>query len=431
MNSRSAEPASQTGTVPFSPYFTYRQVIFGTLAVLLVALGFWLLYRFWVVAFSLFEAIVISTAISPAVDWLHRRGMSRSLGVILVYVALLLLLLSFLLLVAPLIVDQGARVASSYSDYYQNFRDRLLASPSWLIQRLAWQLPIRVSPDPDSAAETLDAVARVLSYGSTFGRSVFILIAVLLLAFYWTLERERALRSLLLLVPSAKRDGIREFITAAEMRVGGYVRGLAVLSLTVGSLALVAYLLIGLPYALLLGITAGLLEAAPVIGPALGALPALLVALSSSPAQVVGVIAVNALIQLFENIVLVPRVMGKAVGVNPLVALLALAAFGSLFGLPGALLAIPMAAVIQLLLDRFVLGPQALDQQPPPGRDHLSLLRYQAQELVQDVRKQAREKDLDHDEASDQVEDSIEAIANDLDSILAQVSSPEPDEGRQ
>jgi len=124
--------------------------------------------------------------------------------------------------------------------------------------------------------------------------------------------------------------------------------------------------------------------------------------------------------------VLVPRVMRKAVGVNPFVSLLAIFAFSSLFGISGALMAIPIAAIIQLLLDRFIFHPGTMESEVSAGRDYASRLRYEAQDLAQDLRKQVRLKKGGSDltvKQIDQVLDEIETITTDLDSLLAQVNT--------
>jgi hypothetical protein len=125
-----------------------------------------------------------------------------------------------------------------------------------------------------------------------------------------------------------------------------------------------------------------------------------------------------------ENSVLVPRVMRQAVGVNPFVSLLAIFAFSTLFGVAGALMAIPLAAMIQLLFERFVFHSGIMEPEGSPGRDFASRLRYEAQDLAQDLRKQARLKKGGTDlkiKQIDQVMDEIEALTTDLDSLLAQV----------
>jgi predicted PurR-regulated permease PerM len=253
---------------------------------------------------------------------------------------------------------------------------------------------------------------------------IFIAMVILVLAFHWTLDGPRTIQSLLLLVPKGQREGISELISDVETKVGFYIAGQSLLCLVIGILALVAYLLIGLPNALVLALVAGVLEAVPMIGPLLGAIPAALIALSIAPGKLVWVIVATLVIQQVENSLLVPRVMRKAVGVNPFVSLLAIFAFSSLLGIAGALMAIPMAAILQLLLDRFVFGPAAMVPELSAGRDYASWLRYEAQDLAQDLRNQARLKKWGSDlrvKQIDQVMDEIEAITTDLDSLLAQV----------
>jgi len=163
------------------------------------------------------------------------------------------------------------------------------------------------------------------------------------------------------------------------------------------------------------------------VGPLLGAIPASIIALSIAPSKLIWVIVATLIIQQIENTLLVPRVMRKAVGVNPFVSLLAIFSLSSFFGIAGALMAIPIAAIIQLLLDRFVFNPGTMESEVSPGRDYASRLRYEAQDLAQDLRKQARLKKGGSDlriKQIDKVMDEIETITTDLDSLLAQVNPP-------
>jgi hypothetical protein len=191
----------------------------------------------------------------------------------------------------------------------------------------------------------------------------------------------------------------------------------------IGGMALVAYLIIGLPNVLLLALFAGIMEAIPLIGPTLGAVPAVMVAASTDQTKVIWVIAATVIIQALENNLIVPRVMNRAVGVNPVASLLAFIAFSSIFGFAGALLAVPLAAVIQIALQNFLFKPNPVEQEPPARRDAVSALRYEAQDLVVDVRKQIRTKEGELDSHNDQIEDALEAVVQDLDSILAQVEN--------
>jgi predicted PurR-regulated permease PerM len=404
--------------------------MWATLVLVFVALSFWLLYRFSQVIFILFIAIVIGTVIRPVVAWLYSRGVTRMAGVIIVYLLLLALLISFVLVLFPLIVEQGTTIAAAVPGYYQSLHEWMVNYPNQMIVRLSEFLPATLpglEPIQQTGEQMLASAGQALGYAASAAKVFLMATAILLLAFHWTLDGPRTIQSLLLLVPTGQRESISELISAMETKVGFYIAGQGVLCLVIGIMALVAYLLIGLPNALVLALLAGVLEAVPLIGPLLGAIPAAVIALSIAPSKLVWVIVATLVIQQVENSLLVPRVMRKAVGVNPFVSLLAIFAFSSLFGIAGALMAIPTAAIIQLLLDRFVFHPGTMESEVSTGRDYASRLRYEAQDLAQDLRKQARLKKEGSDlivKQTDQVMDEIEAITTDLDSLLAQVNTP-------
>ena len=407
--------------------WTFRRVVWATLVLVSVALGFWLLYRFNQVVFILFIAILMGTVIRPAVAWLHRRGLPRIAGGILVYLLLFALLIGFVLLLVPLIVEQGTTIAAAVPGYYQSLHEWMVNYPNQLIVRLSEFLPgtlPSLGPVQQTGPEMIASAGQALGYGTSVAKVIFIALVILVLAFHWALDGPQTISSLLLLIPKDRRASTRELVSAMETKVGSYIAGQGVLCLVIGIMALVAYLLIGLPNALVLALVAGLLEAVPMVGPLLGAIPAAMVGLSIAPAKLVWVIVATVVIQQLENSLLVPRVMRKAVGVNPFVSLLAIFAFGSIFGIAGVLMAIPMAAIIQLLLNRFVFGPEAAEPEVSAGRDYASRLRYEARDLAQDLRKQARLTKGGSDlrvKQIDQVMDEIEAITTDLDALLAQV----------
>jgi len=415
---------------PTQPYdWTFRRVVWATLVLISVILSFWLLYRFNQVVFILFIAIVIGTVIRPVVTWLHRRGLPRIAGVILVYFLLLTVIIGFALLLFPLIVEQGTTIAAAVPGYYQSLREWMVDSPNQLIVRLSEFLPETLTglePIQQTGQQMLASAGQAMGYVASAAKVIFIAIVILVLAFYWTLDGPRTIQSFLLLVSHDQRESISELISAMESKVGFYIAGQGILCLVIGIMALLAYLLIGLPNALVLALMAGVLEAVPMIGPLLGAIPAALVAFSIAPAKLIWVIVATIIIQQLENSLLVPRVMRKAVGVNPFVTLLAIFAFSTLFGLAGALMAIPMAAIIQLVLNRFIFHPAAMEPEVSAGRDYASRLRYDAQDLAQDLRKQARLKKGGSDlriKQLDQVMDEIETITTDLDVLLARAST--------
>ena len=417
-----------TGMIPST--WTTRRIILGTLVVLLVVVGFLLLYRFRLVAVIVFSGFVISTAIAPSVDWLHRRRLPRSLSIILIYLMLFVLLIGSIFLLVPPIVEQLTATIPKIESYYQDLKLTLVNSPLLALRQIASQLPSQLNLMPSVAASpeagSLDAIGQVLNATGSILSGLFTLTALFLIGFYWTLEGEGARRALLLPLSTDKRESAREILREIELRVGGYVRGQGIMVLTIFVANFVIYLLIGLPAALAVALLAGLFEVVPVLGPTLGAIPAVLVAFSYDSSKVVWVIAAGALVQFLENNLLAPRVMHKTVGVNPIVTLLAIVAFGALFGFAGLLLAIPIAAIIQILLDRSLLRPQPSGLEAPVGRDRLSKLRFDVQEFVVDVRKLARHKQTGRARSEiDPVEDTLEGIAMELDQVLSAAALPD------
>jgi predicted PurR-regulated permease PerM len=336
-------------------------------------------------------------------------------------------LVGFVLLLFPLIVEQGTTIAAAVPGYYSSLHEWMVNYPNQLIVRLSEFLPgtlPSLGPVQQTGPEMIASAGQALGYVTLVAKVIFIALVILVLAFHWALDGPKTISSLLLLIPKGRRASTRELVSAMETKVGSYIAGQGVLCLVIGIMALVAYLLIGLPNALVLALVAGVLEAVPMVGPLLGAIPAAMVGLSIAPAKLVWVIVATVVIQQLENSLLVPRVMRKAVGVNPFVSLLAIFAFGSIFGIAGVLMAIPMAAIIQLLLNRFVFGPEAAEPEVSAGRDYASRLRYEARDLAQDLRKQARLTKGGSDlrvKQIDQVMDELEAITTDLDALLAQV----------
>ena len=371
--------------------WTTGQVVLATVFVVCVFLTFWLLFRLRVVLFLFFVATVIGTAIRPAVDWLHRRGIPRSLGIIIIYILIAGLLMGFVTLTFPLIADQVTEITRNLPSYYTEVRQALVTSNSRLLQNIGFRIPSEISlllhrtTTTPEGEQAIDQVAQTLFYTNLVLKGILATLAVFLLAYYWTQESNFVIRALLKVFPAQRRKGIREFMQLAENSLGGYVRGQGLLCVAVGTLAFIAYLIIGLPYTLVLAIFAGVLEMVPIFGPALGAVPALLVALSVDPSKAIWVVVATAVIQLLENAILVPRIMKNAMGVNPIIVLLSLIAFSSVFGIAGALLALPLAAIIQLFVSRVVLTAAEANKQSQAREVQVQALANESQTLMQTI----------------------------------------------
>lgn len=420
-----SETATGMAPEPFAGW-TPRRVVTATLIVLAIAAGFWLVFRFNTTVFLFLVAVMLGIATRPAVAWLQRRGVRPQIGVVLIYLALFGVLALFLLLVAPLLADQVTAMVEKLPEHYRNLRQALILSDNRLIQRIALGLPMTITISmPSTAGATAggDAAAapeigQVLPMVGRAVQGIFVLIAILVLAFFWVQEGEVLVRRLLRLLPPEKREPARSLYTELEGKVGVYFRGQLILCGVVGLLSLIGYLIIGLPYAIGLALIMAVAEAIPMVGPTLGAIPAILVALTAAPDKVVWTVVVVFVVQMAENNLLVPRIMDRSVGVNPIITILGITAFGALFGVVGALLAVPLAAMVQIIAYRVMFRTPA---QIEVGRSRASALRLATQELIQDVRKSSRSDGdgaANVDPAVSQTEEVLEMIALDLDKIL-------------
>jgi predicted PurR-regulated permease PerM len=206
------------------PEWSTRQVVYSTLFVALVLVSFALLYRFNGVVLILFIAIVLGTAMRPAVDWLSQHGFSRTGGVIFIYVLLFVLVIGLLVLTLPIVATQVTAILADVPKYVGDFRNILFQSPSRILQRIALQLPADLSsfaPEvPADSGDTLSQVARFFNTAGVFVRGVISMAAVFLLGFYWTQESDRIILNLLLWVPPTSRPRLRELIAEIETRWG-------------------------------------------------------------------------------------------------------------------------------------------------------------------------------------------------------------------
>jgi len=408
--------------------WTARRILLATLTILGVVAGFALLYRFYMVVFLFFIAFSLKVAFDPAVNWLRQRGVRREIGMAIIYALLALALVLLVWTIVPPSVEQARTVAGQLPEHYTALRTGLITHPIGLVRGVGLVLPRELSLPALAAlapSSGEDAAPDPWAMPMTAVQVGFAFVSVFVMAYFWSLEGDSIVRRLLLQAPAARREEIRTLIAEIQGKINGYFRGQLVLCSSIGVMSAVAFFLIGVPNALLLGLLMALFEAVPVVGPVLGAIPALLMAASAAPDKVLWVLGAVVAIQVVESNLMVPRVMDKAVGVNAIVSMLAIAAFGALFGFAGALLAVPLAAILQILFSRLVLdaGQGAAASRPAApasaARHRWSLLQHQTQEVARDARKLAGTYDERHDGQAELMLDELELLAQRFDTYLA------------
>lgn len=424
-----------------------RNVVTATLTIAALVLALYLAYHFAYILLSLVIAIMLYLAVRPLVEWLNRLGVSKPVGVIVGYSLMVAVVVGFLILLIPMMLGQVRTITARLPEYYALLKQLMAQSNIALLQLAVSYLPpqldlarlpqLLLPAATDTTNPTTTSIAGLSLYGLL--TNIFLVIAIFAMGFYWMRDRDKIVYQFLLLWPAAQRDRVEQLIEEVEQKVGYFYQGQLLLCSAVGGVSFVAYWLVGMPYALILGAFAFIFEAVPMLGPLLAAIPAILIALTISPTMTVIVIAINSLVQFLENNILVPRIMDRTVGVNPILTVLAIAGFTTLLGLAGALLAVPLAAIIQLLFERIVFhfrpeesGADA-PSAPLPGvqeRNQYSVLRVKAQDLAQDVRKQVRTSRPDVTTESIELEELIEAYTVELEQLLAR-REVTPDEEKQ
>ena len=360
-NPSDTDPPVQTVELKIRP----TQVALVGLTLLAVFGAALLVLRLIDVLILLFVSLVITATVRPMVSALQRRGIPKTLALLLIYLGILGMLAGLFVLVIPALVDQGGALFRGLPQVYANLIASLENNPNELIRTLPQRLPTG-----DQLTSQLQAVSGVILNGA-LGISVGVLafltqmLSIVVLSAYLTLDQSRLERFWLSLAPTARRPEFLSIWREIETHLGTYVRGEILLMTSIGVSASLGYLVIGLPYPLALGALAGLLEVVPMVGPTLGSIPAIVVALSISPNAALLVVIYSIVIQVIENNILVPRMMGHSVGVSPVMVILAAFAFSNLLGIAGAFLAIPLAAILQVLMDHLVVHAGVIGPEEP------------------------------------------------------------------
>jgi predicted PurR-regulated permease PerM len=208
--------------------------------------------------------------------------------------------------------------------------------------------------------EVLQSLLGGTDGGTVFTRTagvfsgVFAFITVLVISFYLVVADQKGMKELIRpLVPEKNRDMVMSLVLKIQKKMGLWVLGQIILSIAIFVFTYVGLTILGVKYALVLALLAGLLEVVPYMGPFLAAVPAVLFAFVQSPALALAVIVLYILVQKSESYVLVPKIMQKTVGTSPLVVLVSLLIGFKLAGILGLLLAVPIAGALMVLLEEF------------------------------------------------------------------------------
>jgi len=326
-----------------------RVRVIALLALALVSVA--LLYRVRAVLVPFALAIALAYLLAPAVGFLERRRLSRALAIGLVYLALLAGIGSLLFYLIPSLVGELERLAQNLPVYTAQVRG-LVEYFQQRYRHAALPDPLRQIIDESvaSVGDNLLAMVRRTVQGILgFASQLVDIVLAPVLAFYFLLDWENIGRRLVATLPTRQRPAILAAAADMDRMLGGYIRSEIIVSAIVGALSGLATALLGLRFAVLFGVISALAEFIPYFGPVIGAAPPVALALLRSPTLALKVAVAYAIIQQLESSLIAPKIVGDHVGLHPLVIIFALLAGGKLAGVPGMLLAVPVAGVLKIL----------------------------------------------------------------------------------
>jgi len=338
---------------------TARRALVTTAAAVAVVVFALALWKVRVVIALLFVAFTIAAAMRPGVEALHARGIPRAVGVLLHYLVAVAVLSVVLWLIVPQAISQVQTAIGGQAAHRK--LEHAAAHSSGLEHAFFVGLDRRLRHLPSGSALLHPAVT-VTKKALEVIAAAFFTFAV---AAYWIFERERAQRLVLLTLPKAKRQVVRDTWVLIDAKLGAFVRGQLLMICFVSTVLSAAFWALGLPYWLLLGVFAGLVEMVPVVGPLIGGGLAVAVALTQGwETAALTAVAVYGL-RLLQDYLINPRVLGHAVGLSPLVVLVTAFTVTILFGPYYVVLSVPLAAVLGTVIDVTVLDRDPASEPVP------------------------------------------------------------------
>jgi predicted PurR-regulated permease PerM len=283
---------------------------------------------------TFFIAIILMGALNPAVDRLEKHKIPRALAILLIYFLLLFFFAIIIVGIIPRFIEQSSALASSLPTLFEHTNVFGLTP-----QYISSQFQIFDNLPREAVKLVLSVFQNLLS-----------VLVIFVITFYLLIEHKNLNRYSFFLFGQKSKQKALGIISLLEKRLGDWVRAQAFLMIIVGGLSYLGFAFLRLEYAVPLAILAGLLELVPNIGPTLATVPAVLAGLTVSPLTGLAALAWSFLVQQLENNLIVPKIMKKAVGINPLVTILCLIIGFKLGGVMGGVLAIPIYLTLEVII---------------------------------------------------------------------------------
>lgn len=326
----------------------HRAVLLAVLAAMLV----YFIYLIRGILLSFLLAVVLAYLLHPLVRMVEKRGTSRTVSILIIFIAMFIMVAGLVLYGMPHIIAQLNMIAEVIPDYaaqVQEFTASIQvkyakagipeAVRRIIDERITWLEQVLVQ----QAERVVEILLGMVGY-------IFNIILAPIIAYYLLKDVEIFTGRAVKFIPAPRREEVLELGREVSKVIDSFVRGYLLVSVITGFLTGVALAVLGMEFALMLGIFAGITNLIPYFGPFIGAIPAVALAMMVSKWMAVKVIIVFILIQQIEASIISPKILGDRVGLHPLFVILVLLAGGQLFGLAGLVLAVPVAAIIRVVI---------------------------------------------------------------------------------
>lgn len=322
-----------------------------TMSIVKVILFFLLLYFLFLIKdilVALFVALVLASAFDPWVDWMQQKGIPRALGIIFIYLVLFLVFSFAIYLIVPPIAKEVGALATNFP----RILDKVLSSLSAVKQySVEHGLLDNIKNNLGSLSSHLqNAASGVFSTVTGIFGGIVRFFLIMVLTFYMVVEENAIKKLIFSLAPAPHQPYVMQLINRMQKKIGMWLRGQLVLSLVIFIMIYIGLSLLKVEYALVLAFVAGLTEFIPYLGPMMAAIPAIFLAFTQEPILAIFVGIMYYVVQLTENNILVPKIMQKAVGLNPIVSISVLLIGFKLAGVVGAVLSIPVATAVSVFI---------------------------------------------------------------------------------
>ncbi|MCX6714610.1 MAG: AI-2E family transporter [Candidatus Uhrbacteria bacterium] len=312
-----------------------------------IVMGFlWYIHEIVIIFLA---SLLLAALIEPFAELFAKRNIPRVLSVLIVYVVLLTIIVLIAVGLAPIIAEQFTQVTSNASTFSAEITSALAKVQTFSAQHgLSQDISKTLQGMEESISQSTNSLFSTVK-GIVGSFATGIIIAVL--TFYMVAEGDKMQKYLKSLAPVEYQPYISELMKKMQVKIGAWLRGQLFLGMIIGLASFIGLSILHVRYALLLAVIAGLCEMIPYIGPIFSAIPAAIVAFAQTPMLGLIVVVMYLIIQQVENHLLVPKVMQKITGLNPIVSIVGLLVGVKLGGVPGAFFAIPVAMMLTLIVE--------------------------------------------------------------------------------